>query len=502
MGTEVATEATDDMGLSLRVILIVTVPTVLVVGIHGFLRVRFEELAFLETERRGRMAAATAVQVGVEGALKERPIADLGVVVDEIVARHGQDLDRVRLFDRDLNLRVVSTPPSISSDVPVATLRRVRETSRPEDFFERRDGRLLHYVLVPVRDGAGQTQGVLEVVHRALEVDRLVAEANRDLWVRLGLLVLVLTAVTALVLQRQVVRPVRELLEGITRVGEGQTPGPLTTQRRDELGQVARAFNRMTEHLGTARQRLVEESERAIELERQLRRAAALTVMSKLASGIAHDVSTPLNVISARAEFALRALPVGHPSREDLEIILAQIDRIATAVRSLEDVARPLPLRRRSVLVADVVYRMLALVESTARRSGIRLAASVAPDVPPVLADANQLQQVLLSLLLNALEATPEGGRINVSARRLQRDGRFGVALAVTDTGSGIPPDNLPRIFEPFFTTRPSAEGFGLGLTVCREIVAAHGGELDVESREGAGTTFTVWLPDAEDLEP
>ena len=119
------------------------------------------------------------------------------------------------------------------------------------------------------------------------------------------------------------------------------------------------------------------------------------------------------------------------------------------------------------------------------------------PDLPPVFVDPGHLQQVLINLLTNAIEATPAGGRVEVTAPSQADDGRPGVAIAVQDTGSGIPEDVLPRIFDPFFSTKPAHEGTGLGLSICRDLVRSNGSDIQVASKPGEGTIFTVWLPEA-----
>jgi signal transduction histidine kinase len=128
----------------------------------------------------------------------------------------------------------------------------------------------------------------------------------------------------------------------------------------------------------------------------------------------------------------------------------------------------------------------------------VTLTISMPRDLPPVLVDPGHLQQVLINLLTNAIEATPSGGGVEVTAALLADDDeRPGVAIAVRDTGSGIPPDVLPKIFDPFFSTKPAREGSGLGLSICRDLVRSNGSEIQVASTPGDGTTFTVWLPEA-----
>jgi two-component system NtrC family sensor kinase len=148
----------------------------------------------------------------------------------------------------------------------------------------------------------------------------------------------------------------------------------------------------------------------------------------------------------------------------------------------------------------EVSDRLLLLLEHTARRHGVTLDVSIPGDLPPVRADRNQLQQVLINILMNAFEAAGPSGHVEVRARGAGHAGRAGVEIEVRDTGPGIHPSLLPRIFEPFFSTKPPGEGTGLGLPICRDILHSLGGEITVRSAAGAGATFRVWL--AEDGVP
>jgi signal transduction histidine kinase len=127
----------------------------------------------------------------------------------------------------------------------------------------------------------------------------------------------------------------------------------------------------------------------------------------------------------------------------------------------------------------------------------VTLGMSISRDLPPVLVDPGHLQQVLINLLTNAIEATPAGGHVTVTGTPRGDNGRSGVVLEVCDTGSGIPEDVLPRIFDPFFSTKPAREGAGLGLAICRDLIRSNGSEIQVASTVGKGTTFTIWIPEA-----
>jgi signal transduction histidine kinase len=219
----------------------------------------------------------------------------------------------------------------------------------------------------------------------------------------------------------------------------------------------------------------------------------------KLTSALAHEVGTPLNVISGRAEFLAKSLPVESPGRKDLEIIVAQIDRVTRIISSLLDTVRPRRPEIRATAICEILDGVVALLQHAAGRRQVMLTADVEPDVPHVLTDPGQLQQVLINLVLNAVDATPAGGRVEIAARPMSQDGRDGLTVAVRDTGVGISPDVLPRIFEPFYSTKGAGRGSGLGLAICRDILLAHDGDIRAESEVGAGSTFTVWLPAAEE---
>jgi len=156
---------------------------------------------------------------------------------------------------------------------------------------------------------------------------------------------------------------------------------------------------------------------------------------------------------------------------------------------------RPQALQLEPTDVAVLVDRLFPLLRQAARQRDVALLRGIPDELPVLQADPHQLQQVLINLVLNALDATPAGGRIEISAASLARGARPGIALAVMDTGVGIPPELLPRVFDAFLTTKPRGKGTGLGLAICRDIARAHGGDISADSTVGAGSTFTLWLP-------
>jgi signal transduction histidine kinase len=486
------------MGLRLRLILVLMIPVVLVGGVYGYLRSRYEQAQVLEDQRRDMARTARAVRIAVENALRDRQIADIERLLDEMV-EYQESVDRIRLFDLQLNAALVSNDLPIGNDVPTEALRRVIASGEPQSVTETRAGRPVLAVIAPIRGRRGEITAAIELVQIATRAEAQQEAASRDVVFRLALLIGSIALLAALILQRQVLQPLGRLVDGIRRLGHGDPGPPLPVERRDELGTVAEAFNEMAQRLHAARRDLVAETERALELERQLRQAATLAVAGKLASSIAHEIGTPLNIISGRAEFLMKMAPPASAERADLEGIVRQIERISRIIKGLLETVRPHRPDVRPIDLAAAIDEFLPLLQHLARRRGVSLATAISGGLPRVLADADQLQQVLMNLALNALDATPAGGRIVIGAGDEKREGRSGVAMTVSDTGAGIPADVLPLVFDAFFTTKPRGQGTGLGLAICRDLVGGLGGEIDVRSKPGAGSTFTVWIPAADE---
>ena len=483
-------------------------PLLLVSGAYSVLRVHQETRARVEDEEERAAGMARTIQIAVENALavRGRPPTELAGLLDDLTL--GQrGIDRIRLFDRDRQVLAASNARTVAPRPSSDAVARVIDTGDGE-VVERhgRDEAWWVYVL-PVRYSAQVDPGrsipmrlALEIAFAAPDGGTTDRRAIRDVLLRVGALTVVLALLIAVVLQRQVLRPLAQLANSIRALGEGRRGPALAVERHDELGELAEAFNRMTERLEEARQRLVAEGEHALDLEQQLRRSETLAVAGKLASGIAHEVGTPLNIISGRAEMVLASLPQDHPGREDLERIINQIDRVSNIVRSLLDAVWLGKLEIQRVPVGMLIGRLLPLLEHVVRKRGIAMTTSIPETLPDAAGDPSRLQQVFINLLVNAVEATPDDGQITIRAWPCPNDGRSGVSVEVADTGAGIPPDALGQVFEPFYTTKPVGQGTGLGLAISRDIIRDHGGTIVAQSRPGQGAAFTVWLPEHEVL--
>lgn len=235
--------------------------------------------------------------------------------------------------------------------------------------------------------------------------------------------------------------------------------------------------------------------EAQLEAERRLIQAEKLAAVGEMAAGIAHELNNPLTTVTGFTELVLDDLSEDAENRPDLELVLREARRARDVVRRLLDFSRRSESERTRVDLNELLDDVLSLTNHLMHTSGVQLKVSLGKNLPWVSVDRNQMKQVFLNLLHNALQAMPAGGQLFVKTGARQREGRKWVTASIRDTGAGITPEHRERIFEPFFTTRSGQGGTGLGLSVTYGIVTDHGGEIDVESEVGQGTSFTVCLP-------
>jgi signal transduction histidine kinase len=249
------------------------------------------------------------------------------------------------------------------------------------------------------------------------------------------------------------------------------------------------------DQLQAARQELQERIAAQRMAESRLVQAAKLAAVGEMAAGIAHELNNPLTTVSGFTELAIEELPEELPVRSDLELVLREANRARDVVRRMLDFARQSESIRTRSDLNEIVTDILALVNHLLHTSGVQVVTKLPNTIPWLSVDRNQIKQVILNLVHNALHAMPNGGKLQISSETRRRDKHDWVVITVSDTGTGIPAENLERVFEPFFTTRSKDGGTGLGLSVSYGIISDHGGFIEVESQVGKGSAFAIWLP-------
>jgi two-component system NtrC family sensor kinase len=333
--------------------------------------------------------------------------------------------------------------------------------------------------------------GVLDVTVSLAEADRLIAQSRARMAGLAALTILASSALLGWLNHALVVRPVRALAAGTRAVAQGDLTAEIQATGNHELADLARGFNSMTRGLADA--------------QRQIVQAEKLAAVGRLAAGLAHEINNPLTGVLTFGSLLLQRVDSQPELREDLEIIVRETKRCREIVKGLLDFSRQIPPERRPIDVNEAVRRAVAVVMNQLRLDHVALRLDLAAGLPPLFADANQIQQVVVNLLLNAADASAgSGGTLRVATRRVDLprsvEGaeagrpRPWLEIEVQDSGCGIPPDVLPRVFDPFFSTK-GPRGTGLGLAVSWGIIESHGGRIDVESAVGRGSRFIVRLP-------
>ena len=344
--------------------------------------------------------------------------------------------------------------------------------------------------------------GVIDANVSLANVDAQSAAYQRHLaWV-MGAAVLLVSLISVVFIWAVVYRPVKGLMDGTRRVAGGELSYRIPVRSGDELGDLAASFNKMTGELAGVQAEIEERVRlKTAELERAHKaivRSEKLASIGKLAATVAHEINNPLFGILTYARLIQRDVEKSDLTSKDevteqLRTIERESRRCGDLVKNLLTFARQAPSHRDPNDARVLVERAVALVRHKLELQGIELVENLLQDAPPVLCDAGQIQQVFLVLLVNAAEAMPHGGRLEV-ATETEPSGES-VHVRVRDTGMGIPPEILPQIFDPFFTTKEDQQRTGLGLAVARSIVEQHGGDITVHSTPGQGTEFVVALP-------
>jgi signal transduction histidine kinase len=292
-------------------------------------------------------------------------------------------------------------------------------------------------------------------------------------------------------------RPVLALVKQVRRVGAGDLGARIDVKTNDELAYLASEMNAMTAKLSEANEKLFAETAARVRALEQLRHADRLATVGKLASGIAHELGTPLNVVSGRAKMITQAGGADEQARQNARIVMEQSQRMAQIIRQLLDFARAGKPNKSPCDLRILVASSLSLLKPIADKRGVTLELEASDGVPAIVADSAQLQQVLTNLVVNAIQAMDKPGVVHVRlAVPSPSDPRGGyLCLTVEDHGVGMSHDTLERAFEPFFTTKDIGEGTGLGLAVAYGIVQEHGGFIDTTSAPGRGSRFSVYLP-------
>ncbi len=435
----------------------------------------------------------------------------LRILIEDIWDQHGREaaierIDAINVSQHPVKIAWVpfDGTDGVIAELEPAMVERLREGKTvmrgdPEVAGERR-----HHTYTPL--AIPDADGVIRTTESLAERSRYLSRSLAREVAAGGLVVLIGGAAIVAWGLIFIGRPLQRFQARLDAIGQGDLTTRLEPKGRDELSRLARGINNMCERLRESQERERQATEQRIAALEQMRHADRLTTIGRLASGIAHELGTPLNVITGRANMIAEEELPADEVKQYAQTIEGQGQRMVGIIRHLLDFARQRRPKQSRTPILDVIDQTVELVQSLGYKSKMRVEAdSHAESLRPPM-DANQIHQVLINLIENALQAMPEGGEATISVQAVEATpppdadatpGRY-VRIDVRDTGVGIAPEHLDELFDPFFTTKDVGEGTGLGLSIVHGIVSEHGGWIDMTSELGSGSCFSIFLPDGE----
>jgi len=531
VGNESRWHAKLRIGLAAKLAVSLVLSTVALFTLFGYLNLRLqrrqsEEMVLQSVDRIGDL-----IQRSTRYQMLRNDRDALYEVIQTIGSQQG--IRRIRIFNKEGRISFSTDPSEVnklvdkraeacyachSQSQPLAKLNR---PDRARIFTDAQGHRVLGSIRPIENDPTCSSvschahppdRRILGVIDTDLSLDTVdaqVAQHQRRLAEFTGAAVVLMSLVSVAFIWLVVHKPIKDLTDGIRQVTQGDLDHTITVHSRDELGVLADSFNKMTGELSEAHRELtdwtktleVRVEQKTEELNRaheHMLRVEKMASIGKLAAVVAHEINNPLAGILTYAKLLKKWLARWDESRREealssLDLIESESRRCGEIVRNMLTFARATPINFEPADLNAVVDRCVRLVQHQLDLGNIDLNLELAADLPPVRCDPAQIEQVLVALVMNAIDAMPKGGSLAVRSHLLPKTAE--AQLQIQDDGVGIPPELLPNLFEPFFTTKESGHGVGLGLAISKNIVERHQGHIEVTSDPGRGTTFTITLP-------
>jgi len=470
--------------LTVKILLAVGVTVAAVIAIYTYFVIRVQSTWWHERTQAQNAIAVTMVREYLEGVMLSERHEEVTHFLNEL--KKTQEIMAGRVVTPTGRI-AFSTEPQELNDVvrqlpaELFAANRILQGTRVEksEQFAVTMSPVQNHTACQRCHGPGATYIGAIILEKSMAPAEASIATNRNLLIVYGVVIFALVGIVLwLLIVRFISQPVGELLTQMRRVETGDLAARAISPRVDEIGELERGFNGMVESLDLTKRALHAAHEQ------QIQQASKLASVGELAAGLAHEIRNPLAGIAAAVEVLAE-----HRAGQDREItqeIQVQVKRLNTTLSDLLNFARPREPEIAPCDLAGLVRQMLALVRADAHKHHIQVLEEIPADLPTINADAMQIQQAILNLLLNAIQAMPDGGTLTVRAA----GGVDRVRLTIQDTGGGIPAEIREKIFAPFFTTKH--RGTGLGLAITRTILEKHHGTIAVDSEVGCGTMFTL----------
>ncbi len=481
---------------SLKVRLIIGVMLVVGLGValSSLLTIGRERHAFRLLAKRNIELLEESIEAML---VREMELGETGRVSDVLFrAQANPEVLSVRIIDENGTILKSSRLDEEGASVERRIMDRAAKKKNTLE-IERAEGKTVFSFVKPILNrkqcwnchGSQSTLGSMNLNLFAASGDGGIAAGTGTTAVANAAVMICIGLGTWIVIRTMIDRRVTPLVETMRRVQQGDLSARAGVRGVDEIAEFTRQFNEMVSELDAAQ----------VDLRRyhaeQMERAERLASLGQLAAGLAHEIKNPLAGIAGAIRIVTDELRDGDPKKEIFDEVLVQVDRLDRTVKDLLDFARPRKPELKLASVNEILSSTLALLTPQTNEQNIHVVSRFSAHVPDVMVDPKQIQQVFLNLMLNAAQSMPKGGTLEIATHLETRPPHKNpfVRIDITDDGYGVGEDVLDQIFAPFFTTKH--RGTGLGLSIAQRIVEEHGGFIDVESRPGEGSCFSVFVP-------
>jgi two-component system NtrC family sensor kinase len=505
--------------LKTKILLSVILVVVVIEGLFLYLNIRSLSQQMIEKTEEEAFNLSETIRLSIRNAMIKDRRDEYQRIIDDVAQRKG--ITEVRIFNKQGEITVSSDPDKVGTVVdkwaeacygchredeakvllPSDSKTRVYQTEKQS---------LLGLInpiyneppCYPCHPKTLKVLGVLDTTISLEDFEKEKTQTYNRMMISGIVSVIILSLLLSLLLTRFVNKPINRLLAATKRAADGNLDQPVAIRSHDELGELSGSFNHMISELKRSRDaieewtqtlehRVLERTQELQKVQDQLIHAGKMAALGELAAGVAHEINNPLTGILTFSSLMLKKVDENHPWKKDLDTIVQQTSRCRNIVRGLLDFARQRKPDKKEWDIHTLIERTLTLVEKQAPFQNISIIKKFRPEIPMLLIDADQIQQVFMNILLNAADAMAGGGTLSIMTEM-----KNGVAeISFTDTGCGIAKEHLLKLFDPFFTTKQTGKGTGLGLAISYGIIQGHNGDIQIESELGKGSTFRIKLP-------
>jgi hypothetical protein len=421
-----------------------------------------------------------------------------------------QNLESIILFDTSFNVLARTDKPVSDIHISKEYLQKVIHLGKRQTEVKSNEGNKYLTIAAPLSEEHVVLGGVVIRLPCA-EIEETIAHFQKTVMLFAICTALAFIVVGTFLLTRYLVKPLEKLIEATEDITEGYVPQRLESTSSNEIGTLSVSLARMSDKLREDKDKIdtyvksLEESNRQLkQAQDEVIRSEKLSSVGRLAAGVAHEIGNPIGIILGYLEILRQQINDTPENNEPLERLEKEVMRIDTIIRELLSFSRPSSVSLQPIQANAVIQEATTIISHQKGFQRIKLRLNLDNSLPTIMADEGLLQQVFINLLINAMDAMPEGGDLSVSSE-YRSEGNYGpldytlpaegITIVVKDSGVGIDQKHLNKIFDPFYTTKSPGKGTGLGLSVCHRIIESLGGVITVQSIPGKGTTFAIMLP-------